>query len=201
METQINIAIFVSGSGTNMENIMLHFEKNKKIKVAAVYCNNPEAYALKRAEKYKIPRIVFTKPQFFETHEVLHDLQSRHIDWIILAGFLWLVPQSILQAFPQRIINIHPALLPDFGGKGMYGMRVHEAVIKQGKRESGITIHTVDEKYDNGNILFQAKCKVSEMDTPQDLAHKIHQLEQQYFPIIIEKTVLENHTNLRKTSI
>ncbi|HPC98998.1 MAG TPA: phosphoribosylglycinamide formyltransferase [Bacteroidales bacterium] len=184
-----NIAIFASGSGTNAENIINYFSNRKTAKVAVVLSNNPEAYVIKRSEKLKVPAIIFDRHDFYQTENVLGILEDYDINYIVLAGFLWLVPGNILQKYRNRIINIHPALLPDFGGKGMYGERVHRAVIKSGVRESGITIHHVDEVYDNGRVIFQARCPVSDNDTPETLAAKIHELEYRYYPVVIEKLI------------
>ena len=190
-----NIAIFASGSGTNAENIINYFSNRKTAKVAVVLSNNPEAYVIKRSEKLKVPAIIFDRHDFYQTENVLGILEDYDINYIVLAGFLWLVPGNILQKYRNRIINIHPALLPDFGGKGMYGERVHRAVIKSGVRESGITIHHVDEVYDNGRVIFQARCPVSDNDTPETLAAKIHELEYRYYPEIIEKIITGERLN------
>ena len=144
-----------------------------------------------RAKRLGVPSQYFGRADFYENGKVLQYLKEREIDWVILAGFLWLVPEDILEAFPNRIINIHPALLPNYGGKGMYGHHVHEAVVANKERETGITIHIVDNHYDKGTILFQAKCTVSPEDTPDTVADKIHLLEQEHFPVVIEKTVLK----------
>jgi phosphoribosylglycinamide formyltransferase-1 len=186
-----NIAIFASGSGTNAENIAAYFEHHPGIRIALILSNKPDAFVLKRAEKFSIPTFVFDRQLFYQTDEVLRILLTNRIDLIVLAGFLWLVPRNILAAFPNRIINIHPALLPKYGGKGFYGMIVHEAVIGSGDKESGITIHYVNEIYDAGQIIFQARCPVDPSDTPDSLAHKVHDLEYRYFPEVIEKLLNE----------
>ncbi|NMC41726.1 MAG: phosphoribosylglycinamide formyltransferase [Bacteroidales bacterium] len=186
-----SIAIFASGSGTNAENIIKYFSNRKTAKVALVLSNNPEAYVLKRSARHNVPAVIFDRHDFYDTGKVLRILEDYDIKYIVLAGFLWLVPGNILQKYRNRIVNIHPALLPDFGGKGMYGDRVHRAVIKSGVRESGITIHLVDEVYDNGRILFQARCPVSSDDTPKSLAAKVHELEYRYYPEVIEKLITE----------
>lgn len=183
------IALFASGNGTNVQRIAEYFREHPSIEVAAVYCNKPEAYVLTRARDLGIPERVFSKEEL-EEGDVMAMLIADHVDWIILAGFLWKVPENILEAFPERIINVHPALLPAYGGKGMYGHRVHEAVIANKEKESGITIHLVDEVYDHGDHLYQAKVALSENETPESLANKIHVLEQEYFPIVIENTIL-----------
>jgi phosphoribosylglycinamide formyltransferase-1 len=183
------IAIFASGSGSNAQRIAEYFAGTGLLEISAVYCNNPNAFVLERAKLLQIPSVVFTKHNFYTTSLVLDDLKSREIDWIVLAGFLLLIPESILKAFPQRIINIHPALLPAYGGKGMFGMKVHESVIAAGEKQSGITIHHVNEMYDEGDIIFQATCQVHEGDTPEMLAAKIHELEYEHFPVVIGKLV------------
>ena len=183
------IAIFASGSGSNAQSIAEYFESTGLLEISAIYCNNPDAFVLKRANSLEIPSILFNRDTFYKSIAILEDLKSRETDWIILAGFLWLIPDYILQAFPQRIINIHPALLPKYGGKGMYGMKVHEAVIASGDPESGITIHFVNEHYDEGDIIFQAQCVIEQNDTSEMLAAKIHELEYEHFPAVIGKLV------------
>jgi phosphoribosylglycinamide formyltransferase 1 len=183
------IAVFASGSGSNAQRIAEYFSGSGMLEISAIYCNNPDAYVLKRARLLGIPYVLFNRDTFYNSDDILTDLKSRKVDWIILAGFLWLIPDSILKAFPQRIINIHPALLPAYGGKGMYGMKVHEAVIAAGDRQSGITIHHVNEKYDEGDIIFQATCQVQQGDTALTLAAKIHELEYEHFPIVINRLI------------
>ena len=183
------IAIFASGSGSNAQRIAEYFAGKGLLEITAIYCNNPKAYVLERAKLLGIPSVLFDRDNFYNTTSILEDLKRRETDWIVLAGFLWLIPESILKAFPQRIINIHPALLPAFGGKGMFGMKVHQAVIASGDKESGITIHYVNEHYDEGNIVFQARCPISNEDTPEMLAAKIHELEYEHFPVVIGKLV------------
>jgi phosphoribosylglycinamide formyltransferase-1 len=186
-----NIAIFASGNGTNAERIMDYFSDNDEINIRLVLTNNPKAGVIARAEKFGVPCRVFNRKEFYNTDKIDKLLAENNIDFIVLAGFLWLIPTSIIQSFPNRIINIHPALLPEYGGKGMYGHRVHEAVIANGEKQSGITIHYVNELYDEGNIIFQATCEVKENDTPDSLAARIHELEYAHFPVVIEK-LLEN---------
>lgn len=181
------IAIFASGSGTNAQRIAEYFNANKAAKVAMILTNNPSAYVIERARKLGIPCKIFNKKQLTETGEVLRRLNEANIDLAVLAGFLWLMPEQIIKAYPEKIVNIHPALLPKFGGKGMYGSRVHQAVIDARETESGITIHMVDEAYDRGRIIFQAKCKVTGDDTAESLAAKIHQLEYAHFPAVIHR--------------
>jgi len=185
-----NIAIFASGSGTNAERIILHFKESKTGKVKLLLSNKSNAYALVRAEKNGIPTYVFSRDEFYNTDNVINLLLKQEIDLVVLAGFLWLVPVNLIRAFPDKMINIHPALLPKYGGKGMYGMYVHQAVIDSGDSESGISIHYVNEKYDEGKIIFQAKCEVTKVDTPESLAQKIHQLEYEYFPKVIEELII-----------
>lgn len=187
MSKRINLAIFASGSGTNAENIAKYFEGHEIIQVKEIFSNKKDAGVFARAEKLGIPSSTFSKEQFQDSSFIK---QLEDIDYIILAGFLWLVPAYLIKAFPNKIINIHPALLPKFGGKGMYGDRVHAAVIEEREKESGITIHLVNEEYDKGETLFHAKCNVSESDTPDSLAQKIHALEYEHFPKVIEDFIL-----------
>lgn len=181
------IAIFASGNGSNAENIAGYFQKSSKARVEAFYCNNPKAMVIQRAAKLNIPLVLFDREMFYSGDAVLRDLRIRETDLIVLAGFLWLVPGNLTRAFSGRIVNIHPALLPKFGGKGMYGMAVHEAVIEAGEKESGITIHLIDEVYDRGKILLQVKCPVMPGDTPETLAEMVHQLEYEHYPKAIEQ--------------
>ena len=184
-----NIAIMASGSGSNAEKIIRFFRTDPEINIRLVLSNNRDAYVLERAGKFEIESIVFSRKQFYETLEIVDLLRSRQIDFIVLAGFLWLVPGSIVDAYKGSIVNIHPALLPAYGGKGMYGRHVHEAVLENGEKESGITIHRVNEKYDDGDIVFQARCRIDPGETPESLAEKVHQLEHRYYPEIIRKLV------------
>lgn len=187
----INIAIFASGSGSNAENIANYFENNPNVKVAAIISNKANAFVHERAKKINIESNTFSKQQFEETSDVLDYLVLRDIDYIILAGFLLKVPNNLLTAYPNKIINIHPALLPKFGGRGMYGDNVHKAVVEANELESGITIHYINENYDEGAIIFQAKCEVLPTDTYEDVAAKVHALEYKYFPEVIEG-ILQN---------
>jgi phosphoribosylglycinamide formyltransferase 1 len=182
------IAIFASGSGTNAQKIMEYFSENENVVIDSLWSNNPEAFALERAKKFSISTFIFSREEFRNTNKVVEELQKRKVNLIVLAGFLWLIPANLIQNF--KIINIHPALLPKYGGKGMYGMKVHEAVVENKDSESGISIHFVNEKYDEGEIIFQAKCAVSPSDLPEDVANKVHQLEYKYFPEVIEKIVV-----------
>jgi phosphoribosylglycinamide formyltransferase-1 len=184
-----NIAIFASGSGTNAEEIIRYFSTKNNAKVSLILTNKREAYVLKRAAKHRIPSVFFDQQDFYQNTTVLDILSEHKIDLIVLAGFLWLVPENILNAFNKRIINIHPALLPSYGGKGMYGEKVHKTVIENGEKESGITIHYVNQYYDSGDIIFQARCKVEKDDTAETLAGKIHALEYEHYPRIIDEVI------------
>jgi phosphoribosylglycinamide formyltransferase-1 len=186
-----NIAVFASGSGTNAENIIRYFSNTNIAEVCLVLSNRKESYVLKRAAEHKVRTIFFERDDFYVTGKVLSDLRSAKTDFIALAGFLWLVPEDILKEYMGRIINIHPALLPAYGGKGMYGDRVHRAVIRNGDMESGITIHHVNQHYDSGDIIFQARCRVEPSDTPETLAAKVHELEYRYYPEIIGEMILK----------
>jgi len=183
------IALFASGSGSNVENIIRYFMNSCELEFPVVISNRSDAPVHERAKKYNIPSYYFKKNDF-ENGEVLKFLQEETIDFIVLAGFLLKVPDNLLSAYPGRIINIHPALLPKFGGKGMYGSHVHEAVVASGEKESGITIHYVNENYDEGQIIFQAKCPVFPTDSPEDVARKVHALEYEHFPRVIGEVVL-----------
>lgn len=184
-----NIAIFASGSGTNAENIIKYFSTKKSAKVTLVLSNKPHAKVLKRAQSYGVETLFFERDDFYNTSKVLGYLLNKRIDFIVLAGFLWLVPAEITKKFRGRIINIHPALLPAYGGKGMYGEAVHRAVIENHDSESGITIHYVNDRYDEGDIIFQTRCRVDPKDDHESLARKIHALEYEHFPGIIEELV------------
>ncbi|WP_195533230.1 phosphoribosylglycinamide formyltransferase [Bacteroides finegoldii] len=182
-----NIAIFASGSGSNTENIIRYFRKSEAIQVSLVLSNRSDAYVLERAHRLGVPCNVFPKEDWMAGDEILAVLQEYHIDFVVLAGFLVRVPDLLLHAYPNKIINIHPALLPKFGGKGMYGDRVHEAVVAAGEKESGITIHYINERYDEGNTVFQTACPVLPTDSPEDVAKKVHALEYEHFPRVIER--------------
>jgi phosphoribosylglycinamide formyltransferase-1 len=186
----IKIAIFASGSGSNAERIVEFFSSNDEVEVTLILTNNPAAGVIERALRLNIPTLIFNKRLFSKTDKIVEILRSQQIDWVVLAGFLWLVPNNLTRAFENRMINIHPALLPKYGGKGMWGHHVHEAVVANQEKETGITIHYVNEKYDEGEVIFQAKCDVDESDSPNDVAKKIHQLEYQYFPEIIYQEIL-----------
>ena len=193
-----NIAIMASGSGTNAENIIKYFSNKKRAKISLVLSNRHEALVLKRAEALNVETCFFEYNDFYSSGRVLDKLLESKIDLIVLAGFLWLVPENILTAFKKRIINIHPALLPRYGGKGMYGERVHKAVIASGDRESGITVHYVNKNYDEGDIIFQARCRIAPSDTPESLASKIHLLEYEHYPEVIEKLLREQAAQTKK---
>lgn len=181
------IAIFASGSGTNAEKIISHFKANGKAITEVVLCNNPKALVIERAKALHTPSMVFTKEDFYHSSKIENLLMRLKIDLVVLAGFLWLVPESLIKKFQGKIINIHPALLPNHGGKGFYGSKVHEAVIQSGEKKSGITIHYVNDKFDEGEIIFQATCDIEPGDTPSMLAEKIHKLEFEHYPVVIEK--------------
>ncbi len=183
------LAIFASGSGTNAEEFFRYFNQHPSIKIVVLLSNNPDAYALKRAENHGIPVHVFSGNSFYHSDEIMNFLQNNEINHIVLAGFMWLVPENIINVYKNRIYNIHPALLPKHGGKGMYGDRVHKAVIENGEIESGISIHYVNNKFDDGNIIFQAKCPVLKDDTPNSLANRIHQLEYAHYPRVVEEVI------------
>ncbi len=184
-----NIAILASGTGTNAEHMIRYFAGSSTVNIVVVLTNNPNAGVIHRAEKLRVP-VEILSGQAFRSGEASKLLRQYRVDFVVLAGFLLLVPNDMLQAFPQRIINIHPSLLPKYGGKGMYGSHVHEAVIAAGESESGITIHYVDEHYDKGGVILQVKCPVLSGDTPDMLANRIHQLEYEYFPKVVEELLL-----------
>lgn len=184
-----HIAIFASGAGSNAQKIIDYFKDFDEVKVSLIICNKPGAGVLNIAANENIPAILIEKEKFFRGNAYTDELKEKQVDFIVLAGFLWKIPDRLIKMYPGRIINIHPALLPKYGGRGMYGHHVHAAVIAAGEKESGITIHYVDEHYDNGDIIFQAKCPVFSHDTPDSLAQRIHQLEYEHFPKVIGKIV------------
>jgi len=186
-----NIAIFASGTGTNAKKIIEYFEENPDIAVRLVLSNRPAAPVLSMARERNIKTLLVAKPAFYETSDLLSELAGRDIDFLVLAGFMWLVPKYLVDAYEGRIVNIHPALLPNYGGKGMYGMRVHRAVAEAGENESGITIHYVNEAYDEGAIIFQARCALTADDTPATIAAKVQKLEHRYYAPVIEKLLRE----------
>lgn len=187
-----NIVIFASGSGSNAEKIIQHLQGSTLAKVSHIFCNNPEAGVIERAKRLQIPCRVFSREEY-KNGLILSELQALDTDWIVLAGFLWLIPSSFVQAYPQRIINLHPALLPKFGGKGMYGHFVHEAVIEAGEKESGITIHYVNEHYDEGAIIHQSSFIIEPGDSPEDVARKGQILEHRDFPVVIENLIKQSN--------
>jgi len=185
------IAVFASGAGSNAQKIITHFKHSNTARVVVIACNKPEAGVISIAKTEKIPVFMIEKEQFFIGDGYSEALKARSIDLVVLAGFLWKIPQPLIDVFPNKIINIHPALLPKYGGKGMYGMHVHNAVIAAKEQESGITIHYVNENFDEGATIFQAKCNISSEDTPITLADKIHILEHKHFPAVIEEILLQ----------
>jgi len=184
-----NIAIFASGSGTNAQNIADYFKRSDKISVSLILSNRADAFVLERAKLLGIKSCVFSRQDFYESDLVLNILLENNIDLVVLAGFLWLIPDNLLSAFPGRIINIHPALLPKFGGKGMYGEKVHQAVIESGEKQTGITIHYVNAHYDEGEIIFQKSIDILPGDTSDSIAQKVHTLEYNHFPRVIEEVI------------
>ena len=185
----INIALFASGNGSNADRIMDHFHNHPEIRVAILLSNNPDAFALQRALSYGVAGQSFNRKTFYETNEILDLLNDLNISLIALAGFLWLVPSSIVSAYPNKIVNIHPALLPKYGGKGMYGMNVHQAVFDNGESESGITIHLVNNQYDRGTIIHQRRCPIGPRDKPEEIAKKVLALEHSDYPKVIENLI------------
>lgn len=183
------IAILASGSGTNAQKLIEHFSESTEIEIALVLSNNPDAFVLQRADNYEIPTHIFTREEFYNSDKIVGLLKQMDIDFIVLAGFLWLIPKNILAAYPNRIINIHPAILPKFGGKGMYGDKVHNAVLAAGETEGGITIHFVNEHYDEGEYIYQGKYKIEKDDNLEMIKFKGQQLEHQHFPRIVESVL------------
>ncbi len=180
------IAIFASGSGSNAQKIMEHFKRSNDAEVALVLTNNPDAYVLQRADNFEVPSHIFDRKEFYETDKVISLLKNLNVDLVVLAGFLWLVPQSLLASFPNKIINIHPSLLPKYGGKGMYGEHVHLAALADKEPESGITIHFVNSEFDEGEIIHQSKFKIDKGDDLKMMKFKVQQLEHLHFPKVIE---------------
>lgn len=187
----IRIAIFASGSGSNAEKICEYFSERTDVKVSLILTNNPEAGVIKRARKLHIPVVIFDRKTFYESERILQLLQNDQTDFIVLAGFMMLIPTFLVQNYAGKMVNIHPALLPKHGGKGMYGHFVHEAVVAAKETQSGITIHFVNEHYDEGNIIFQATCEVAETDSADDVAEKIHILEHEHYPKVIDEIVMQ----------
>ena len=186
------IAIFASGSGSNAEKICEYFSNRTDVEVSLILTNNPQAGVIQRARKLHIPVVVFDRKTFYETNRILNLLQNDGIDFIVLAGFMMLIPKFLVKGYPDRMVNIHPALLPKHGGKGMYGHFVHEAVVEAKDKQSGITIHFVNEHYDEGNIIFQATCDVLQTDSPDDVALKVQALEHQHYPRVIDEVVTQS---------
>ena len=186
------IAIFASGRGSNARNIINYFKNDPSISVNLIISNKQTAPVLDIGKQFDINTLVINRVSFYKSEEILKKLSEEKIDFIVLAGFLWLIPSYLVEAYDSKIVNIHPALLPKYGGKGMYGMNVHKAVFEAKEKETGITIHFVNEHYDEGNIIFQAICELNETDTPETIAQKIHQLEYQHFPNVI-KTTIKQH--------
>ena len=184
-----SIAIFASGSGSNAEKIINHFRKSNSAEIKLIISNKNDAFVIERARKLQVPCVVFSRKSDFSSDVLFKLLLDNNIDLIVLAGFLWLLPANLIEKFPNRIINIHPALLPRYGGKGMYGAKVHQAVSESGDTESGITIHYVNEHYDDGDIIFQASCSIRAGENPVSIAHKVHQLEYEYYPKVIEEVL------------
>lgn len=187
-----NIILFASGSGSNAVKIIEHFNQGDFARVQAIFVNNPHAGIIEKAKKYNVPTVLFNREEFYQDSTVLEQVKSFDPDVIGLAGFLWLIPSDFIEAFPNRIINIHPALLPKYGGKGMYGINVHRAVVENKERESGITIHLVNEKYDDGDYLFQATTPIDANDTPEEVAAKVLKVEHANYPQVIEEFLKSN---------
>ena len=185
------IAVFASGNGTNAQKIFEYFEQHTAVEVSLLCCNKSGATVLDRAERFGIPTLVFNREQFYKSQEVVNRLADDQIDLVVLAGFMWLVPENLVTAFEGHLVNIHPALLPKFGGKGMYGMYVHEAVKEAGETETGITIHQVNSRYDEGNIIAQFSCELDPADSPEEIAKKVQRLENENYPKVIENLVLK----------
>lgn len=187
----IQLALFASGAGSNARQLIRFFHGHPTIRVALIVCNKPRAGVMAIAEEAGIPTLMIEKERFYGPTTYTPELRAAQIDFIVLAGFLWKIPAALITAYPRKIVNIHPALLPAYGGKGMYGQFVHEAVIRNKEKESGISIHFVDEQYDHGDIIFQARCSIDAEDTAEQLATKIHQLEHRYYPEVVERVVKE----------
>lgn len=185
------IAIFASGEGTNAQKFIDYFKGRSDIVISLIVCNKKEAGVVRRANEAGIETLIVDRDSFYTGTKVLEEIQQK-ADFIVLAGFLWMIPPTICEAFAGKMVNIHPALLPNYGGKGMYGAKVHEAVIANKEKESGITIHYVNDKYDEGQIIFQAKCPIEAADTPETLAKKVHELEYKFYPATVEKVLLGN---------
>lgn len=183
---RLRLAVFLSGTGTNAVNLIECFSNHNRLEVCLLLTNKQDSGAVSISAKYGVPYVLFTRDEFYKTEKVLDQLEQKDVDAIILAGFLWLMPENIITAFPEKIINIHPALLPKYGGKGMYGSKVHESVVENNELVSGITIHLVNQHYDEGEVLFQVSCNLEKGETAYSLAKKIHELEYEFFPKVIE---------------
>jgi phosphoribosylglycinamide formyltransferase-1 len=188
-----NIAILASGSGTNAQRLIEHFSTINDANISILLTNKKNAGVVERAKKLNVPIRIFDREEFYYSENIVDFLQNEGVDWIVLAGFLWLIPKKLLKIFPNRIVNIHPSLLPKYGGRGMYGMNVHQAVINAKEKESGITIHYVNEEYDKGSVIFQAVCVIDDTETPETLAVKIHELEYKHFPVVMENLILNKN--------
>lgn len=188
-----NIAIFASGTGTNAETIINYFKDHKDIRIKLVVCNNPKGGVLDVAKENHVPVVLISKEEFQREEVLLKELEVYNINFVVLAGFLWLIPEYLLNKFSGKIINIHPALLPKYGGKGMYGNHIHEAVKAAGEKETGITVHYVNERYDEGEVIAQIKCQLNPEDTPETIKKKVQQLEYAHYPKIIEQVLSVNH--------
>jgi len=187
----VRIGIFASGEGTNAQRFMEYFKGHKSVAISLIVTNNAKARVIERAKAMNVPSIVIDRDAFYNSNSVVEELKKK-IDFIVLAGFMWMVPENLIKAFHNKMVNVHPALLPAYGGKGMYGMHVHEAVIKNREKKSGITIHYVNEHYDEGEIIFQKECTIAATDTAETLAKKVHQLEYEYYPPTVEKLLVGN---------
>lgn len=192
MHAPVHIAIFASGAGSNARNIIQYFKGDAHVIVSLLLSNNANSGVPSLASEFDIPFFIFNRADFYENNKVIEVLQSHNIRFVVLAGFLWLVPPALIRLFPERMVNIHPALLPKYGGKGMYGMKVHEAVKANGEQESGITIHLVNEEYDKGKVLFQESIRLAPEDSPEDIALKIHSLEYAHYPGVIASYIKEH---------
>lgn len=197
----VNIAIFASGRGSNARKIIEYFNDQRGISVALILANRPDAKVLDLGPENGIPTLVLQRKAFYEHRTLLKELKDLQIDYIILAGFLWLIPDYLVRAFPRRILNIHPALLPKYGGKGMYGIHVHRAVAQAGEEESGITIHYVNERYDEGAIIYQATCALNPADEPEDIAKKVLKLEHHYYPRVIHQVIKEQQSKAATSEV
>lgn len=186
------IVVFASGNGTNFHNIASYFSDKKHIQIALLIGNKPDAFVFERAKTWHIPSLLINRETFYQTDDILNVLKEINPDLIVLSGFLWLIPENIIKTFSKKIINIHPALLPKYGGKGMYGMHVHNAVAANKEKETGISIHYVNKEYDKGDLILQMKCNITPTDTPETIAEKVHQLEYAYFPTTIEKLLISD---------